>query len=46
MATNIPPHNIGEVIDATLAVIEDPKIEIEELMKLLPAPDFPTGALF
>ena len=43
MATNIPPHNIGEVIDATLAVIEDPKIEIEELMKFLPAPDFPTG---
>ncbi|MDC3090665.1 DNA gyrase subunit A, partial [Paracoccaceae bacterium] len=45
MATNIPPHNIGEVIDATLAVIEDPKIEIEELMKLLPAPDFPTGGI-
>ena len=45
MATNIPPHNIEEVIDATLAVIEDPKIEIEELMKLLPAPDFPTGGI-
>ena len=45
MATNIPPHNIGEVIDATLAIIEDPQIEIEDLMKLLPAPDFPTGGI-
>lgn len=46
MATNIPPHNIGEVIDATLAVIEDPKIEIEELMKLLPALTSLQGASF
>ena len=45
MATKIPPHNVGEVIDATLATIEDPKIEVEELMKLLPAPDFPTGGV-
>ena len=45
MATNIPPHNIGEVIDATLAIIEEPQIEIEDLMKLLPAPDFPTGGI-
>mgnify|MGYP003298955142 CR=1 FL=1 len=45
MATNIPPHNIGEVIDASLAIIEDPQIEIEDLMKLLPAPDFPTGGI-
>merc|ERR1712023_115385 len=45
MATNIPPHNVGEVIDAALAIIEDPQIEIEDLMKLLPAPDFPTGGI-
>ena len=45
MATNIPPHNIGEVIDASLAVIKDPQIEVEELMKILPAPDFPTGGI-
>ncbi|MEX0968905.1 MAG: DNA gyrase subunit A [Paracoccaceae bacterium] len=45
MATNIPPHNLGEVIDATLAMIENPDISIEELIEIVPAPDFPTGAL-
>ena len=45
MATNIPPHNIGEVIDASLALIKDPQLEIDELMKFLPAPDFPTGGI-
>ena len=45
MATNIPPHNLGEVIDATLAMIENPDISIEELIEFVPAPDFPTGAL-
>lgn len=45
MATNIPPHNLGEVIDATLAAIEDPDISIEKLMEFIPAPDFPTGGV-
>ncbi len=45
MATNIPPHNLGEVIEATLRVIDDPEISIEDLMEVLPGPDFPTGAL-
>jgi len=45
MATNIPPHNLGEVIDATLALIENPDLTSEELMQYVPAPDFPTGAL-
>ena len=45
MATNIPPHNLGEVIDATLAMIEDPDISTERLMELVPAPDFPTGGI-
>jgi DNA gyrase subunit A len=44
MATNIPPHNLGEVIDGTLALIEDPDISTEALMEIIPAPDFPTGA--
>ncbi|MEM1079448.1 MAG: DNA gyrase subunit A, partial [Pseudomonadota bacterium] len=43
MATNIPPHNLGEVIDATLALIETPDLEVEDLMQYVPAPDFPTG---
>jgi DNA gyrase subunit A len=43
MATNIPPHNLGEVIDATLALIETPDLEVEDLMQYIPAPDFPTG---
>ena len=45
MATNIPPHNLGEVVDATLALIEDPDLSTEDLMQFVPAPDFPTGAL-
>ncbi|MEM8825364.1 MAG: DNA gyrase subunit A [Pseudomonadota bacterium] len=43
MATNIPPHNLGEVVDAALAYIEDPAITSEALMEIVPAPDFPTG---
>ncbi|WP_198365022.1 DNA gyrase subunit A [Roseomonas sp. KE0001] len=45
MATNIPPHNPTEVIDATLALIADPETSLEDLMKVIPGPDFPTGAL-
>ena len=45
MATNIPPHNLGEVIDGVVAMIEKPDIDVEELMQYIPAPDFPTGAL-
>jgi len=45
MATNIPPHNIGEVIDGVLALIANPKIYDEELFKLVPGPDFPTGGV-
>ncbi len=45
MATNIPPHNLGEVIDATIALIEDPELGVAELMKIVPGPDFPTGGL-
>ncbi len=44
MATNIPPHNLGEVIDACLALIENPDLSSAELMAHIPAPDFPTGA--
>ncbi len=44
MATNIPPHNLGEVIDACLAHLDDPEISIEELCQIVPGPDFPTGA--
>jgi len=44
MATNIPPHNLGEVIDGVLAMIHNPNITIDELMEYIPAPDFPTGA--
>jgi DNA gyrase subunit A len=44
MATNIPPHNLGEVLDALLALIEDPSIRIEELMNFVKGPDFPTRA--
>ncbi|MBC7137712.1 MAG: DNA gyrase subunit A [Defluviimonas sp.] len=43
MATNIPPHNLGEVIDATLALIETPDLTSEALMEYIPGPDFPTG---
>ncbi len=45
MATNIPPHNLGEVIDGCIAQINDPNIDIEELMKYVPAPDYPTGGI-
>ncbi len=45
MATNIPPHNLGEVIDSVVALIDNNDIDIEELMQYLPAPDFPTRAL-
>jgi len=44
MATNIPPHNLGEVVDACIAVARQPEIPFEELLKLLPGPDFPTAA--
>ncbi|MEZ5684835.1 MAG: DNA gyrase subunit A [Paracoccaceae bacterium] len=44
MATNIPPHNLGEVIDATLALIDTPDLSDEALMEIVPGPDFPTGA--
>jgi len=43
MATNIPPHNLTEVIDATIALINNPDISIDELLKIIPGPDFPTG---
>ena len=45
MATNIPPHNLGEVIDATLALIDQPDLSSEDLIAYVPGPDFPTGAL-
>jgi DNA gyrase subunit A len=45
MATNIPPHNLGEVVDACLALLDNPAIDIEELIKIVPAPDFPTAGL-
>ena len=45
MATNIPPHNLGEVIDATLALIDSPDMSSEDLIEYIPAPDFPTGGL-
>ena len=44
MATNIPPHNLGEVIDGIIALIDNPEITIDELMEHIPGPDFPTGA--
>lgn len=44
MATNIPPHNLGELVDATVAQIDNPEISLEELMKYVKGPDFPTGA--
>lgn len=45
MATNIPPHNLGEVIDGCLALIDNPEVTIDELMQLIPGPDFPTAGL-
>jgi DNA gyrase subunit A len=44
MATNIPPHNLGEIIDACVALIDDPALSIDDLIKIVPGPDFPTGA--
>src|SRR5215467_214577 len=44
MATNIPPHNLGEIIDACVALIDDPALGIDDLIKIVPGPDFPTGA--
>jgi len=43
MATNIPPHNLGELIDAVCTIIDDPSVSIDEIMKILPGPDFPSG---
>ncbi len=45
MATNIPPHNLGEIIDGTIALIEDPSLGLEELIGIVPGPDFPTGGI-
>jgi DNA gyrase subunit A len=45
MATNIPPHNPGEIVDATLALIADPDTPLDELMRIVPGPDFPTGGI-
>lgn len=45
MATNIPPHNLGETIDATCMILDNPDVTTEELMTVLPGPDFPTGAI-
>ncbi|MGO8085404.1 DNA gyrase subunit A, partial [Rhizobium leguminosarum] len=44
MATKIPPHNLYEVIDGCIALIDDPAIELQELIQIIPGPDFPTGA--
>lgn len=44
-ATNIPPHNFNEVINATIALIDNPKLTIDELLKIMPGPDFPTGGV-
>ena len=45
MATNIPPHNLGEVIDGCVALIENPAIQLEEMIEIIPGPDFPTGGI-
>ncbi len=45
MATNIPPHNLGEVIDAIVAMIDDPDVSLRDLMKKVKGPDFPTAGL-
>ncbi|MGD9837252.1 MAG: DNA gyrase subunit A [Afipia sp.] len=45
MATNIPPHNLGEVIDACIALINDPSLGIDDLINIVPGPDFPTGGI-
>src|ERR1044072_9969202 len=45
MATNIPPHNLGETIDACIALIDNPALAIDDLIKIMPGPDFPTGGI-
>ncbi len=45
MATNIPPHNLGETIDAVKLVMDNPDVTTREIMEVLPGPDFPTGAM-
>src|SRR6185437_5722112 len=45
MATNIPPHNLGETVDGCVAVLDNPAIGIDELMEIIPAPDFPTAGI-
>ncbi|MEM0905890.1 MAG: DNA gyrase subunit A [Pseudomonadota bacterium] len=45
MATNIPPHNLGEIVDATIALIDEPALSIADLMEYVPGPDFPTGGI-
>lgn len=45
MATNIPPHNLNELINATLLVVDNPSVSVDDIMKVMPAPDFPTGGI-
>ncbi|MDD2840124.1 MAG: DNA gyrase subunit A [Rickettsiales bacterium] len=45
MATNVPPHNLGEIIDGTIAYIDNPELTADELLQIIPGPDFPTGGL-
>lgn len=45
MATNIPPHNLGEVVDATIALIDNPALEVEDIAAFIPGPDYPTGGI-
>src|SRR5262249_59943354 len=45
MATNIPPHNLGEIVDAAIALIERPETTVDELIAKVPGPDFPTGGI-
>ena len=45
MATNIPPHNLGEVVDACIALIDDPALSVDDLIAIIPGPDFPTGGI-
>lgn len=46
LATNIPPHNLRECVNAVIAQIDNPEITVDELMNIMPAPDFPTGGIF
>ncbi|MBU0566725.1 DNA gyrase subunit A [bacterium] len=45
MATNIPPHNLGEIVDGTIKVMENPELSVQKLMQIIPGPDFPTGGI-